>query len=210
MRAFAVCSGAALALVTAASLAAAQAPAPPAAQPPADPGRWGLTIGYPGSFGVIYQPTRRLALRPDMTFGYTGSRADSETNSSHQWRVGSGISALIYLQPERPLRVYVSPSYSYRRLTQTTTQTTSVTSFANGVFSITPRTVETSARNNQHGVAGVVGVEVRVHDGLGFFAEGGVQYRRLRLTADGPTGLTLGNTTGDVTSVGGVGVAVYF
>jgi hypothetical protein len=197
-------------IVATASLAVAQTP-PPAGQPPNEPGKWGLTIGYPGSFGVIYQPTQRLALRPDVTFGYSGSGTDSDTYSAHQWRLGTGISALIYLRPERPFRVYVSPSYSYRRVSQTSTQVTSVPSFDNGVFTITRRSIETTTHNNQHGIAGALGVEYRVTDDLGFFAEGGVQYRRLRLTTDGPSGfITDGRTVGDVHSVGGVGVAVYF
>jgi hypothetical protein len=197
-------------LIVTASPALAQTPPPPG-QPPSEPGKWGLTIGYPGSFGLIYQPTKRLAFRPDVTFGYSTTGRDDTAYSAHQWRLGTGISALIYLRPERPFRVYVSPSYSYRRVSQTSTQVTNIPSFANGVFTTTRRTIETTSRNNQHGVAGVVGVEYRVNDGLGFLGEGGVQYRRLRLTSDGPSGfITDGQTVGDVHSVGGVGIAVYF
>jgi hypothetical protein len=57
----------------------------------------------------------------------------------------------------------------------------------------------------------VLGVEVRVTDNLGIFAEGGAQYRRLRQTAVGPTGLTVsGSTTGDVDNIGGIGITAYF
>jgi hypothetical protein len=168
-----------------------------------------MSIGYPGTIGIVWQPSDRLAFRPDFTFGYSNTGGGG-SSSSNQWKIGTGISTLIYLRTTRPFRVYVSPRYGYRRISLTSKTTSNVISFTGSTFVSTPQTVESMTRNNEHGVAGVAGVEIRVNDGLGFYGEGGVQYRRLERTAQSGTTPTAGTTVGDVGSVGGVGVTVYF
>src|SRR5678815_3932200 len=139
MRLLAMSAGPALALVVTASMATAQTP-PPAA-PPTQPPTWGMSIGYPGTIGIVWQPNDRLAFRPDVTFGYQSS-GGTDTNSTKDWKIGTGISTLIYLRTTRPFRVYVSPRYGYRRIGLTTKSMSNVISFSGGTLISTLQTIE--------------------------------------------------------------------
>lgn len=101
-----------------ASLFVLLAPALAGAQ---DKGQAGVTMGHPGSIGVLWHVTERVALRPDFQFSYISSEAESPgvglTSSSHGWNIVPGISALFYLKRFDDLRTYVSPRVTFARST---------------------------------------------------------------------------------------------
>ena len=110
------------ALTVCALLAAASAGAQTAtaqAIPFQDPGnRIGITMGYPSTFGVVWELNDRLALRPEVSFTIGTSEATAagiSGTSSDTWSVGFGVSALIYLTKWEALRTYVAPRFTYSR-----------------------------------------------------------------------------------------------
>jgi hypothetical protein len=210
MRSRAMRTGAALVLILTASAAAAQAPPP--TQPPTQAPHWGIVLGYPVTFAVVWQPNDRLAFRPDINVGYSETGVNNFTHTStHQWRLGTGISTLIYLRTTSPFRVYVSPRYGYRRLSQSTEQMKSATTSSGGRLSTTTQTPDTTVYHHEHALGGLAGAEIRVNNDFCFFGEGGVEYRRLHWSSEGtPPRISTGTTSGDVGGVGSIGITVYF
>jgi hypothetical protein len=81
-----------------------------------EPGKAGLTMGFPGSIGLIWHATDKVAIRPDFTF--TRSTLDG-TGSSSTWSFGTNISALFYMRKYENVRTYFSPRFSYSRTSST-------------------------------------------------------------------------------------------
>ena len=63
---------------------------------------FGVTIGYPGSVGVQWQPVSRLAVRPAITFRNSGSDVDEDAGSIESSSLSTSISGLVYLRPAGP------------------------------------------------------------------------------------------------------------
>lgn len=85
-------------------------------------GQVGLTMGYPTAAGLIWHPTDRIALRPEITFTQSTSRAEASLpNASSEQTVrllGIGGSLLWYFgSAEGNVRPYVSPRFIYNRST---------------------------------------------------------------------------------------------
>ena len=88
-----------------------------------DAPRVGLTMGYPSSVGVIWRLNDRVAVRPEVTLSrstgdVTGSDVSglSPITTNDSTGAGVGISALFYLHRWDGLRTYVSPRFSYSRI----------------------------------------------------------------------------------------------
>ncbi len=94
-------------LLTAASIASAQDK------------KVGLTMGYPSSFGVVWHVSEKVALRPELSLA--GSSAETTaagfSSESNSTAIGTGISALFYLNTADKLRTYVSPRFTYSHAT---------------------------------------------------------------------------------------------
>lgn len=86
-------------------------------------GQVGVTMGYPTAAGMIWHATDRIAVRPEITFTQTTSKAElSAPNASSESTgraLGVGASLLWYVgSSEGNVRPYLSPRIIYNRLTE--------------------------------------------------------------------------------------------
>ena len=84
---------------------------PAAAQ---EKGDIGLTISAPSALGVIWHVSERVAIRPEMSFSFSETDAESSTLtdvSSHSFTLAG--SALFYLGRSESLQTYFSPRLTY-------------------------------------------------------------------------------------------------
>jgi hypothetical protein len=77
-----------------------------------DTGKVGVTMGFPGSIGVIWQAADRVAIRPEFSFSRNTTEGTIDTTS---WTLGTGVSGLFYVAKYDRVRTYVSPRYTYTR-----------------------------------------------------------------------------------------------
>src|SRR5262249_50887099 len=97
-----------------------------------DAGQVGVLLGYPSAVGVIWHVTDNVAVRPEISFapgstenpvissglplpGLSDDLGDTSTTA-----VTAGVSGLFYFGQWDKLRAYVSPRYTYARLTAET------------------------------------------------------------------------------------------
>ena len=161
---------------------------------------FGVSIGYPGSVGFVWQPAARIAVRPAITFRQSGSDAVEDLGDFESSSLATNISALVYLRPSSPLRVYLAPRYSFSRTSSTTS--IEVPQFQFPLGTITTTTITSHRTIDEHGIAGLFGVEYRVGERFGVFGEVGVLYTRASLSSS--------SDNWAVGSTSGIGVAVYF
>jgi hypothetical protein len=142
-----------------------------------DAGQIGVTLGYPSAVGIIWHVTDNVAVRPEISFS-TGSTESpvissglsfpdvsvnvGETSST---TVTAGVSGLFYFGEWDKLRAYVSPRYTYARLTSNSGSTFS-----------------TDARNSAYTVTGSFGAHYQLHRRFAVFGETGFGYTRTRTT----------------------------
>ena len=91
---------------------------PAAAQ---EKGKVGMTFGAPASVGILWHATETLAIRPE--FGFAWNSSESGTFESESQTVTTGISALYYIGKWENLSTYLSPRYSYNRLSSESSTT---------------------------------------------------------------------------------------
>jgi hypothetical protein len=142
-----------------------------------DAGQMGVTLGYPAAVGVIWHVTDHVAVRPEISFLTTsaeipaitgislpGLSADlGETSST---TVSTGVSGLFYFGKWDKLRAYVSPRYTYSRLTAESGSTLS-----------------TDARNSAYTVTGSFGAHYQLHRRFAVFGETGFGYTHSHTTS---------------------------
>ena len=152
-------------------------------------------MGYPSSFGVVWEVNDRLALRPELSFSVgtsEGSAGGVTGTSSDTWTVGLGISALIYLKNWDALKTYVAPRFTYSRATS------SVESAFGG---------DNDLKSEGFTVNGLFGAQYALHRRFSVFGEVGVGF------SDGETTLSGIDSRTESTSFGtrtGVGVIFFF
>jgi hypothetical protein len=161
---------------------------------------FGVSIGYPGSIGFLWQPAVRIAVRPSINFRQSGSGPLNDVGDFESSSSSTNISALLYLRPSSPLRLYLAPRYSFTRTSSTSSIQVPQLQFPPGTISSTTITSHRSV--NEHGVAGLFGVEYRAGERFGVFGEVGVLHTRASLSSS--------SDNWAVGSTSGVGVAVYF
>src|SRR5262245_20730696 len=78
-------------------------------------GKVGLTMGFPSSIGILFHATDKIAIRPEFNFEQSSAEIEGlvSIGSSYTWVVGTGVSALFYLQKWEDVHVYVSPRWTY-------------------------------------------------------------------------------------------------
>ncbi len=182
------------------------APRPASAQ---DAGAVGLTMGYPGALGIVWQVTDRFAIRPDVSVTRTSSDSTttatglfggaplSSTNTSEGWGSAVGLSALVTVGSIDRLRLYVTPRVAYSHASSD-----SETGFDGGLSALTASTKGVIA-------SGSFGAQYNVHYRFALFGELGAQYASLTTRSDFPGS----KSKTDSTSLGlrsAVGVAFYF
>lgn len=162
-----------------------------------DQGRVGLTMGYPASVGVIYHVANRFALRPEITVlkssGDSGGTTIALFNKG--WSLGTGLSGLIYLTRRDNLRTYVSPRFTFTRITTSTETTAFVSS-----------TVVTRSTSSTYGAVGSLGAQYALGPKFGLFGEVGFGYSR----QTSHSSLAATSRTNVWSSRTGAGVILYF
>ena len=161
---------------------------------------FGVTVGYPGSVGVVWQPAGRVAIRPSITFRNSGSDPMDEAGDFESSSLSTTVGGLIYLRASAPLRLYLTPRYSFARTSSTITLQVPQLQFPLGTLTTT--SVTTKRTTHEHGLALLVGAEYRLGDRFGVFGEVGVLYTRASLSSE--------TDNWAVGSTSGIGVTLYF
>jgi opacity protein-like surface antigen len=162
-----------------------------------DQGDVGMTIGHPGSVGVLWHVSDRVAVRPEFQFSYISSESTvgelGLASSSHGWNFAPGVSALFFLQRFNNLRTYFSPRFTFSR------STSSFESDASG-------STATSTNKSYSGTASF-GTQYSFSDRFSLFAEIGLGATR----TTGSSALSSARSSGyQWTTRTGVGAAFYF
>ncbi len=133
-----------------------------------EPGKTGLVMGYPASFGVIWQAGEKVALRPEMTFTWASndSLAASTGGTTSNWQLGAGVSALFYFARHDNLRPYFSPQWRYSHLGSSGTA---------------------SNDGNGNQLNGMFGAQYALGDRFGIYGETGAGYSWTTTTLNVPT-----------------------
>lgn len=172
---------------------------PAAAQ---ESGQAGLSIGFPGSIGIMWHASDAIALRPDFSLTRTESKSESpSTLKTSSWGLGFGVSALIYTGKVRDnVRTYFTPRFAYTR--------TNVDSEPSAP------SLSSGSHANSYQYSGSFGVQYSPTRRFGVYGEAGVQYGRTTSTFTATTqpgfsssGKTTGYTFG---TRAGVGAILYF
>ena len=153
-------------------------------------GETGLTMGYPASVGLVWQPSDSFALRPEFSFATT-SIDSSSTGLRDSNSLGVGLSGLFYVGKWESLSTYVSPRFVYNRLS---------TSPSGG-----------STQSNAYSVTGSFGTQYALSRRFGVFGEVGIGYSHGHQEFE--TSSTFLNSTIDTDSWNtrtGVGLMLYF
>jgi hypothetical protein len=134
----------------------------------------GMTMGYPGSIGVIWRIADRIALRPEMSLTHaTGDSTGGDLvgatplSTDETTGIGTGISALFYMGRWDALRTYASPRFVYSR---------SSTSASSGGTIAGPSTSESTV--SSYTLAGSFGAQYTLGRRFGLFGEVGLSYGR--------------------------------
>lgn len=169
----------------------------PAGAAPQDPSGAGLTIGHPGSVGVLWHVSERVAIRPEFQFSYLSSETTAgefgSAVSSSGWTVAPGVSALFYLRRFDNLRTYVCPRFTFSR---------STSEFETG-------SLGSAARSTNRSYSGTASFGTQYSFGQKFsiFAEVGLGMTR----TTGESALSTARSTGHQwTTRTGVGAVFYF
>lgn len=125
-----------------------------------DRGDTGLTISTPSAIGLIWHASDRLAIRPDVSFGFTETDGEGTLPDISSRNVSIGVSALFSTHRWDELRLYVSPRFTYSHGT---------TSIDNPI-NIADSTLSSWA------VAGSIGGQYALGTRFGVFAEAGLSY----------------------------------
>jgi hypothetical protein len=158
-------------------------------------GKVGVTMGFPGSIGLLWHATKTIAVRPELSFAWSSS--ESGTNESDTQSFTTGLSALFYLRKWDDLATYVSPRYAFARSTST-----SDTSFAGDRETV----------SHSHLLSGSFGAQYWLGQRFSAFGEIGLSYQHGRVETDPVAGFILGSESSSnaFSTRSGVGVVFYF
>ena len=151
-------------------------------------GRTGLTMGYPASVGVVWQPSDGFALRPEISFSTT-SIDSSSTGLRGTTSVGVGLSGLFYVAKWESLSTYVSPRFVYNRL-------------SSGESPL-------ATNINSYALIGSFGTQYALNRRFGVFGEVGVGYGHEEVETNGTT-FNLTTKSNSWNTRTGIGVMLYF
>jgi hypothetical protein len=156
-----------------------------------DPKGVGVTMAYPGSIGLLWRASDKVAVRPELTI--SGSTIDSPSGlEGSSWSLGTGVSALFYLKEYAQVRTYFTPRFDYTR-----------SSSSSETSSATIPSLDSSRWNA--GGAGSFGVQYTPGEKFGVFGEVGFGFSYTTLpsiTGNGGHGIGWGMRSG-------VGVIYY-
>jgi hypothetical protein len=148
-------------------------------------GQVGLSLAYPGSFGLLWHPADRFALRSDLLLAK--SKNESINGVQRPWAISVGLSGLVYLFRVDSLHGYVVPRFSYSK--------------SGG---------ENSQGSHGYTVSGALGLQGQLSRRVSVFGETGIRYftNRQRIQFAGEPAQR--NRTDTWSTTAGVGLLLYF
>ena len=152
---------------------------------------FGITMGFPASVGVYWKVADRFAVRPEFNFSKT--KTDDQPTI---WSIGTGVTGLLYLNSENPLRTYVAPRFTYARQ-QLDDEGFFDLDSTSDVYALSGLFGAQYLLGDRFLVYGEVGVRGSYTSGNDTFTRGETSF------SNEPTGYTIGST-------GGVGILFFF
>jgi hypothetical protein len=154
-----------------------------------DTGKFGITMGFPGSVGVLWHATDSVAIRPSMTFSKSSNEGAFSLDT---WSLGVDVGALLYMKKYDNVRTYLSPRFSYVRTKSSSPPTTfgSLDSTSNGA-----------------GGAGTFGAQLDGSRRFSVYGEVGLAVTHR--TTDAPGGVVTSSKGTTWGTVAGVGIVFY-
>ena len=171
----------------------------------------GVTMGYPGAVGVLWQVSDAVAIRPEFSWLHQSSDSDGDSfaaSSTDSSGVGVAISALVRLRQWGSVRAYVAPRFEASR---TRIESTYV---LDGLFGpgfpgiVTSETTEMTGTSYEGGAS--IGVQASPAPHFGVFGEVGVMSARSRTTQDSLLSSSSTNRARTVGIRSAVGVILFF
>lgn len=174
-------------------------------------GQIGITMGYPESIGLMWHLTDDVAVRPEFSFrhGTTGLGDDDSTTG-----VGVGVSGIIYISKRDALRTYVSPRFTYTRVTSeidTSLSLVDVTRTLPSLGLTVPSSVTSTSTSKSFRAS--FGAQYALHERFSIFGEVGVSYTRADFSSgfdDQFLGLRRPNGPHTTSTATAAGVVFYF
>ena len=154
-------------------------------------GDTGFVASAPASIGMIWHATDRLALRPEVSFGFTATDGRDIGPDIDSRSVSLGVAALFYVKQWDDARAYVSPRYAY------------------SYSSSSIEGISLDSTSTGQAVSGTFGAQYGFSSRFGVFGEAGVQFASQVSSTDGVIG-DVERTTWTFGSRAAVGVILYF
>jgi hypothetical protein len=157
-----------------------------------DKGDTGLTISAPTAIGLIWHASDRMAIRPDVSFGFTETDGEGSLPDLSSKNVTLGVAALFYTHRLEDLRLYASPRVTYGW----------------AATSVDSQSSLGDSTSSTWGLSGSFGGQYTLGSRFGVFAEAGLLYSSQNAEA-GSLGIADRTTWtfGSRTAVGGI---LYF
>jgi hypothetical protein len=153
--------------------------------------RTGLTMGFPGAIGIVWQNSERLAFRPELSISKNSSTpVGGLSSSANGWGGGVGISTMVYGKEVDRVRTYFSPRFAWARATQTIGTATN--------------------SGNTYTVSGSFGADCAVTKRFALFGELGFAYGRSDVTISASPVVTTTSKTKNLGIRSAVGITWYF
>jgi hypothetical protein len=156
-----------------------------------DAGQVGVTMGYPGSVGILWHVSDTIAVRPEIGFA-TSSTSDSGFPTGFT-TVTTGASGLYYLSTWEQVRAYVSPHFSYARST-----------------SDSAGSILLGSTSSMYGLTGSFGAQYNPHKRFAVYGEVGLGYSHNSSESSSTVIQTRTVTSTSWNTRTGVGVVFYF
>jgi len=153
----------------------------------------GLAIAVPTSIGVIWHASDGLAIRPDFSFGFSGTEGEQSLPDSSSKNFTFGVSALFYTHRWDDFRFYVSPRFAY----------------SHGSTSI-DEPVNSGSTLSSWSAIGSIGGQYALGSRFSVFAETGLSYGSQRSETEAFGTLGLDRTTWSFGTRAAVGGILYF
>jgi len=182
-------------------------------------GQVGIAMGYPTSVGVVWHVADRVAIRPELSVSQASTTITTTTtltvpfggpiqtivtqSTSDATTVAGGVSGLFYLWKREGLGAYLTPRYSYGRVTST---------------SSSGSRPEAETANTNHFVSGSFGAQYALGRRFAVFGEVGLAYSRTNqepssADSSAPSPPVSSRTVASTHTFGirsGAGVVLYF
>ena len=188
---------------------------------------FGLVFAAPANVGVLWQASKRLAIRPDVSFSWASTETTSELSlglplggvqssivtrsRTESTAVAVGLSALMSVGEWDRVRVYLGPRVIYERISAhietTRTLTPPLPPSSPPIVGLPTGQEDQEITNDDFSVAGLFGAQYTPTARFAVFGESGVAYATPELLSPSPLATTRRRT---VNLTGRVGVVFFF